>query len=176
MPSGHEGGGDEGGGLAGGRDGGGSEGAGTLGGGLAGLGEDGGSPGGGGGRGTIGCAMAVMWLKAVTWLFSRQHRYHSPSGSVYVPWRFGSKKLVNSGAIGPTVHSAFVVFSQKHMSNCSSSCPPTEKSMVVCWFAFRCTVLSSVSSWVGSGSPGGSTPITCRMRCGGGLTGGGGLG
>lgn len=85
MPSGQEGGGDEGGGCVGGADGGGLEGDGIPGGGLVGDGASGGSDGGGGGLGTMGCAMAVMWLKAVTVSPSRQHRKYVPSESVYVP-------------------------------------------------------------------------------------------
>jgi hypothetical protein len=69
----------------GGEDGGGLDGEGIPGGGLVGLGEAGGWPGGGGGLGTMGWLIAVMWLNEVTTSFSRQHKNHSPSGSVYVP-------------------------------------------------------------------------------------------
>jgi uncharacterized membrane protein len=64
----------------GGEEGGGLDGEGIPGGGLVGLGEAGGWPGGGGGLGTMDWLIATICVNAVISVFSRQHRYHSPSG------------------------------------------------------------------------------------------------
>ena len=112
SPAGHRGGGLWGGVDGGGELGGGEVGSGASGGGLVGEGEAGGWLGGGGGLGTMGWLIAVMWWNAVICAFSRQQRYHSPSGMEYTPCRFSSRKLVSGGAMGPTVQSWLVASSQ----------------------------------------------------------------
>lgn len=95
----------------------------------------------------------------MTTLFSRQQRKYVPSGRLYVPCRFSSRKLESWGAMAPTEQTGLVVGSQKHLSNLSRVYCPPEKSIVVSWLAFTWTVFGSVSSCVGSGLPP-STPMT----------------